>query len=233
LTEPPLLTVRGQAVVEVDPEIARVSLSIAARDPDRARAMRLLNDRATAVDQILTGFGSAIDKVETSGVRISPQFKSRKPQERITGYVAVVHHTITVADFDRLGELVAQLADQDLTEVAGPWWALRPDSPSYRRTRVEAVQDAVHRARDYAEAIGSQLVDLVELADTGLLSDGAGSTPGVEYMAASAGGPVGGVRQMAPEEFTFDISPTKQMVSAAVEARFRISPPDFATVGNG
>jgi hypothetical protein len=56
--------------------------------------------------------------------------------------------------------------------------------------------------------------------------------PSVDFMAASAGGPHPG-RYSAPEEFTFDMSPTKQIVNAAVEARLRISSPDLATVDGG
>jgi hypothetical protein len=36
----------------------------------------------------------------------------------------------------------------------------------------------------------------------------------------------------APDEFTFNIAPTKQTVQASVEARFRISAPDLAASGS-
>jgi len=225
MNEQPLLTVRGEAFVEVDPEIAQIAVTFTARDADRAKALRVFDERAGAVDKILARFGDAIEKIETSGVRISPQFKNSKPQERVSAYVAVVHHRITVADFDRLGELVAQLADQDLVEVDGPWWALRPTSPVHRRVRVEAVGDAVQRARDYAEALGAELTDLVEVADARLLSDSRGwAAP----MLMASGRHLGEHRSAAPDEFTFDISPAKQTVQATVEARFRMTAPILA-----
>jgi len=225
MNEQPLLSVRGEAVLEVEPEMAEVSVTIAARDPDRAKSLRLLNDRSGAIDAILKGFDEAIDKIETTSVRVSPQLKSRKPQERISGYVATVRHTITVVDFARLGELIAQLADQDLTEVGGPWWGLRPDSPVQRTARIHATHDAVRRARDYAHALGSELTDLVELADARLLSDSHGPA-----QAIAAGGALRGRQAPALEEFTFDIVPSRQIVRATVEARFRITSPDLSTV---
>lgn len=231
MNEQPLLSVRGEAVLEVDPELASIAVTIAARDPERAKALRLLDERSRAIDGIFDAFAEAIDKVETTGVRVSPQLKNRKPQERIAGYVATVHHTVTVADFTRLGELIAQLADQDLTEINGPWWSLRPNSPVHRQARVEATHDAVRRARDYAEAVGSRLVGLVELADTQLLSGRHGASDSVAL--AAAGGPVRARGMVAPEEFTFDIAPARQTVYATVEARFRIAPPDLATVEPG
>ena len=125
----PLLAVRGEAVLEVEPEIATLGVTVAARDPDRAKTLRRLNDRGAAIDHILTGCAGAIEKVETTAVRVSPQLKSNRAHERVSGYLGVVHSTITMAAFERIGELIAALADQDLTDVTGPWWALRPDSP--------------------------------------------------------------------------------------------------------
>ena len=225
--ELPLLAVVGDVVLEVDPEIARIGLTVTAKDPDRAKTLRLLNRRAGAVDELLGRFGDAIEEIQTAGIRISPQLKSTKPSERITGYVGVVDHTVTVGAFDRLGELIAQLADQEVVEVAGPWWSLRPNSPVYRRARRAAVHDAVRRARDYAEAIGSDLIDLLELADDGLLSHRPGPADS-GFMSAAAGS--ARALHAAPDEFTFDIAPVKQIVRASVEARFRISAPALAAV---
>jgi uncharacterized protein len=227
LNELPVLAVVGEVVLEVEPDIARIGLTITAKDPDRTKTLRLLNRRAGAVDELLGRFGDAIEEIETAGIRISPQLKSTKPSERITGYVGVVHQTITVQAFDRLGELIAQLADQEVIEVAGPWWSLRPNSPVYRRARGAAVHDAVRRARDYAEAIGSDLIELLELADDGLLSRRPGQADS-GFMPAAAGS-VRALRS-APDEFTFDIAPVKQIVRASVEARFRISAPALAAV---
>jgi uncharacterized protein YggE len=122
---------------------------------------------------------------------------------------------------------MAQLADQEQTEVGGPWWGLRPGSPVYGRVRVAAVRDAVGRARDYASALGSQLQGLVELADSRLLSDSRGQAEAVAQPSARL---PHRVRAAAPEEFSIDLAPAKQVVRATVEARFTIEQPDLATV---
>lgn len=231
MSEQPIVSVRGEAILEVDPEIARMSVTIAARDSDRAKALRLLNERGRGLDDIIRSFGEAIDSVETAAVHVSPQLKNRKPQEKIAGYIATVRHTITVGDFSRLGELIAAIADQDLVEVAGPWWALRPDTAVYRRARVEATHDAVRRARDYAEAVDSGLVDLLELADTGLLTE-LPAAPAPPMAMTAAMSPLRSRAPAPPEEFTFDITPAKQVVRASVEARFTIARPDLAAIAS-
>jgi len=228
--EQPLIAVRGEIVLEVEPEIARLEVSVVARDADRARAMQLLDDRNATVDKILASFPDAIDRVESSGLRVSPQLSNSKEPSQVAGYRGVIRQTIAVTGFDRIGELMTQLAGQEMTDVGGPWWELRPGSPVYRQARVAAVADAVRRARDYAGALGSELLGLVELADARLLSDGAAQGEHIPRLTSRL---PQRTRVASPEEFTFDLTPAKQTVRATVEARFRISQPDLAEVGAG
>ncbi len=226
----PLISVRGEVVLEVEPEIARLDVSTVARDAERARAMQLLECGAATVDKILAGFPDTIDRVETSGLRVSPQLSNQKAPSRVAGYVGVVRQTIAVTGFDRIGELMAELAAEELTEVGGPWWELRPDSAVHRQARAAAAADAVSRARDYAGALGSEVTGLVELADARLLTDGAAQG---EHIPRFTGRLPQRTRVVSPEEFTFDLAPVKQTVRATVEARFRISQPDLARVADG
>ncbi len=96
-----------------------------------------------------------------------PELTKHGRGERVHRYHGRVNITAELVDFTALGELTTRLADLDLTRVDGPWWALRPDSPVHRQARQQAVREAVQRAREYAEALGTTLAALVELADIG------------------------------------------------------------------
>ena len=216
----PLVTVRGEATAEVQPELAQLSVTVTARDRDRDRVLRDLDERARAVDAVLGLHEAAIERIDTDAVRISPQFSSNKPRERVAGYEGMVRRTVLLHDFAPLGDLLVQLSSIELASVVGPWWFLRPDSPVHRDVRVAAVRDAVHRAREYAEALGATLTELVDLADASLLIDG--SVPVPSPMPAAAQAFRGGA---APETFSFDVTPTPQHLRATVEARFRSTPP--------
>jgi uncharacterized protein len=230
MAQHPVLAVRGEAVLEVDPEIARIEVSVGAVGSHQAKTLQLLNERAAAVDKVLASFSDVIEKTETSGFRVSPQLARRVGRGQAPNYHGAVYHVITVADFDRLGELMARLAEQDEIEVGGPWWELRPGSPVYGQVRIMAVRDAVRRARDYAAALGSELASLLELADARLLSDSRGQP---ELKAHLAAGLPHRVRATVPEEFTIDLVPEKQVVRANVEGRFTIGEPDLAAVDAG
>jgi uncharacterized protein YggE len=226
----PVLAVRGEAVLEVDPEVARIEVSVAAVGSDQAKTLQLLNERAAAVDNVLASFLDAIEKTETRGVRVSPQLTSHAARGQSMNYHGAVYHAITVTGFDRLGELMSQLSEQDQAEVGGPWWALRPGSAVHGRVRVAAVRDAVLRARDYAAALGSELSGVVEVADARLLSDSRGQAEVIGQQSARL---PHRVRASAPEDFSIDLVPAKQVVRATVEARFTIGEPDLAAVDAG
>lgn len=227
MPQAPTLAVRGEAVLEVPPEVARIDVSVAAGEKDEATTVRLLSERAAAVDKVLASYPGAIEKTETSGVRVSPRLPSRTMRLGEAGYRGAVYHAVLVTEFDRLGELMAELAEQEQTEVGGPWWELRPGSPVFGEVRVAAVRDAVRRARDYAAALGTDLADLVELADARLLSDSRGQTESVTHPSARL---PQRARAAAPEEFGVDLAPARQVVRATVEARFTIVQPDLAQV---
>jgi hypothetical protein len=222
----PRVSVRGEALSEVEPDIADIWASISARDKHRDETLRRLDDRSAAVLALVESFGAAVERVETDRVRIRPELKDGKPHERITGYAASVRHTITVTDFTRLGDLVARLAELEMVDVAGPSWRLRRDSPVYRETRMAAARDAVARGREYAEALGSRLTGVLEIADTGLLVTEDRAAPmgvAAPMRAMAAAG-------HAPEPVSLDLEPVRQVVRASVEARFSMAPPPDGTL---
>ncbi len=222
----PVVAVRGEISHEVEPEIARIEVSVAATALVRSDARRMLTERGAIVDRILGEFAEVIEKTESSGPRLNPQLPARPGNEQPAGYHGVIHYAVTVTGFERLGELMAELSKPEMTEVGGPWWNLRPDSPVYREARIAAVSDAIQRARDYAAAVGSQLAGLIELADAHLLSEARSPAEPRPLSASSARLPHR-PRATPQDEPVFDLSPARQQVRATIEARFVISEPDL------
>jgi uncharacterized protein len=100
----PVISVRGEAVLEVEPEIAIVWVSVLARDKDRQRAVKLLKDRTARITTQIKDYGGAVEKLDSGLVTVRPEFKDGRARERITGYVAQANLTATVADFGVLGD---------------------------------------------------------------------------------------------------------------------------------
>ncbi|OEJ31529.1 SIMPL domain-containing protein [Streptomyces subrutilus] len=220
--EVPRVAVRGEARLEVDPEIARIGITVSARGTDRRTALDDLTRRNTEVLDLIKSYGDPVEKLETGAFSITPELTRHGRAERIRAYHGRVHITAELSDFTALGELTTRLADLDLTQVDGPWWALRPTSPAHGEARRQAVLEAVQRAREYAEALGARLAALVELADLG-----------AENAAPFPPAPSGGMRTMAFSAADdagappLDLEPQRQTVYAQVNARFTMTPPQL------
>ncbi|MFE5299141.1 SIMPL domain-containing protein [Streptomyces sp. NPDC056632] len=212
----PQVTVRGEGRLEVEPELARIGIAVRARGTDRASVLATLTGRNAEAIALVKSYGEAVAALETGALSVTPEPARHGRGERVRGYQGWVHLTAELTDFTALGELVTRLADLEWTRVDGPWWALRPDSPQHAEARRQAVHEAVRRAREYAEALGTSLAALLELSDTGL-------TPGMPA-------PAGGMRmafaaETAEAPAPLDLEPQRQTVTAEVAARFTMAPP--------
>ena len=178
---PIVVSVRGEANLEADPELCEFAVTVTARDKDRRTALEQLTKRnKELLDQIKADYGGALEKLETGRFAVYPEWRKRpdKTGPKTGPYLGSVRVRIVVKDFTVLGEMVTRIADGEGRAVDGPYWSLRPVSEVYRRARTEAVAEAVRRAREYADALGSQLTALLELADTGLSRGGAPAPQG-------------------------------------------------------
>jgi uncharacterized protein len=218
----PVISVRGEAQFEVEPEIALVSVTVMAQDKDRRQALELLAGRTRAVADLIKGYGEAVEQLESGPATVHPALKDGKGRERVTGYVARAGFDVTVSDFTVLGELVPRLASQEMVTVSGPVWRLRPGSKAYRQARLAAAQDATRRAREYAEAFGGRVTGLVEAADMGLLGAPRETRPASFRTSARLASAM--EEADVPE---IDFEPARQTVHAQVEARFTITAPQF------
>jgi uncharacterized protein YggE len=208
----PTVVVRGEALREVPPELAVFSVTVSARDRDKEAVLTRLTGRAAEVRAMLDGYGEAIERRETGGVHVYPEFK--RGTERAVAYTGSVSATVTVTDFTALGEMLLRLAALEQAAVAGPWWQLRPGSTAGAEVRREAIADALTRAREYASAVGARIDRLVEIADEGT----GGAAP---MWAADARATRGAVEQ------ALVIDPQQQTVHASVIVRVTITEPDL------
>ncbi|WP_407564265.1 SIMPL domain-containing protein [Streptomyces sp. 184] len=217
----PRLAVRGEARLEVDPEIARIAVTVGVRGTDRRGALEDLTRRNAEARELIRSYGDAVEKLETGSLLVTPELGRHGRGERVRRYLGRVRLTATLSDFTALGELSTRAADLDLATVEGPWWALRPDSPVHRQARQQAVREAVTRAREYAEALGAGLTAVVEIADEGAEQHEPWMATEMARGFAGAAAPGG---EAAP---ALDLEPQRQSVYARVNARFIMTRPQL------
>jgi uncharacterized protein YggE len=218
--ETPHVAVRGEATLDVEPELARITVTTTARGTDRRGTLNDLASRNNHILDVIKEYGEAVEKLETGALVITPQLRERGRGERVRAYIGHIRTDATLTDFTALGELTTRLADLDLTRVDGPWWSLRPDSPAHSAARRQAVHAAVQRAREYAEALGARLTALIELADEGVQEATPYRERAMMRTAAYAGAADDTVQPL-------DLEPQRQTVYAQVTAHFTMTPPEL------
>ncbi|WP_329216281.1 SIMPL domain-containing protein [Streptomyces sp. NBC_01485] len=217
----PLLTVRGEAELEVDPEIARIGITVTARGKDRRTTLDDLTRRNATVIELVKSYGDAVENLSTGALSITPELGHRGRGERVRTHHGTVHLTAELTDFTTLGELTTRLADLDLTRIDGPWWELRPSSPVHRQARRQAVREAVQRAKEYAAALDTTVAALLELADTA--TPGGHPRAGFDRRAVRFSMAAAETESAAPEPL--DLEPQRIQIRAEVSAQFTMNPP--------
>jgi uncharacterized protein len=216
------ITIRGSFVAFEPPERGIVHASIAYEGPAMqpvydlvARDLETVKD---SVERLKTGDHGAVTWWSAQQLRTW----SDRPWNQDGKQLPLVHHAsvdveVKFRDFNALtrwvGEHTASTTGFRTSRVE---WALtvkRRDELS-KQVRTQAVQDAVTRAQQYADALGLGEVRPVAIADAGMLGpnlhpDGG---QGVAYMRAAA--PMGGGGAEV------ELVPADIEVSATVDARF-------------
>lgn len=215
-----MLTVRGEAELESEPDLATVTLTVVAHDRDRPDTTARLDAAVAAIGAVLDRYPETVEARETGSVSVLPEREKKR-----SGFSASARVILSVVDFTVLGQLVLHATEQEGVAVGDVRWTLRPDSPVYAQARRAALADAAARAKDYAEVLSARIVRLVEVSDEGLLTGLAWQGSRVEGVAYG----VSGSRSFAGVGYGRDVEsglePRRQRVRAVVEARYALEQP--------
>ena len=218
---PTEITVRGTFSTFQAPERATVHATIAfegpAMDPVYDRVARDLDAVKASVTPLKTGDHGPVTWWSAQQLRTW----SNRPWNKDGIQMQLVHHAsvgieVKFRDFASLSRWVGNhVANTDGFRVASIEWALtsKRHKDLQRQARIRAVEDAVVKAQEYAEALGLGTIRPIAIADAGML--GANLHPERDVSPANLrmAAPMGG----APE---IELLPEDIEVSSAVDARF-------------
>ena len=214
MDDKPALSVRGVACLEVPPDLARFTVSVSSRHPDRRSTLEMLSARSDGIREVIDAAGAAVATRESGGLHLWPELDG----DTVRAYAASVTTSVVVDDFDVLGDLMVRLALREQCHVAGPYWQLRPDSDHAAEARRAAVRDGLRRAREYADSLGARIDSLLDLTDT------ADQVPEPAPVAV----PPVGLGEPHAELPSFDVELRPLTVRAEVRLRVRITTPDLS-----
>ncbi len=209
------ITVRGSAEDKYPAERATLDLVVAVEGADKAEVgARAAQVQAPLIEQLEQL--KELDAVSTWSADRVHVFSHRpydhEGKQQALVHVARLSVTAEFVDFDRLSGFVDHWSGQDGVEIHGPQWDVTDKNRRIYEADVRraAVDDAVHKAQGYANAVRAGRVVPVEFADPGML-DPTGARPEMRMMAMAADGLSGPTIAIIPEPIT---------ISVAVDARF-------------
>lgn len=151
---PPSITVTGEAIIAVDPDVAQIDIGVttqarSAPEASSENAERIA--RVLAEVRKLLGKG---DEARTSGYSINPQYRSTpggKPE--ITGYTANNTVRIKTAHLNDVGKLIDAAMQAGANNINRLMFTVKDeDAP-----RLEALRQATAKARSKADAMAAAL----------------------------------------------------------------------------
>jgi hypothetical protein len=166
------ILVIGQGSTDIAADMAVLTLTVT-RDEETARAA--LDANSADMGDVLSAMKSEGVKerdLQTSGFSIQPRYfyppnkpSSNHQPPRIVGYTVRNSLTVRIRDISALGEILDTSVTLGVNEGGNIIFTNNDPSSAITQARVEAVKDAMAKAKTLAEAAGVKVGKLLEMSE--------------------------------------------------------------------
>ena len=145
---PNTIWVGADGKFESDPDTAVVQFGISAQEEKLQDAMQKATQAAEQVRQLLRSNG--IDPAEAQFGRFStqPVYDYKNPKRKLVGYRVDANISVKLKDFSKIGPITQGLSNMEVTDTSLSYMLQDMDA-----AKIKAVQDALRRTRDEANAV--------------------------------------------------------------------------------
>ena len=201
---------------EAQPDTALLQFNISAQEDSSKAAYERASKNADQIRQILRANGVDPKSAEIGYFSVEPVYDWKQAKRKLVGYRVNASTTLKLKDFAKIGPIVQQLADTDVTDNQSLNYTLE----NIDAAKQKAVEDAYRRANDSATTIakaGGRTLGELSYASVDTFEQ-------VRVIANMARGPmpmmVGAMRSDALAAPTAEFSPQTIQVTAHVNALF-------------
>ncbi|MCX8225517.1 MAG: SIMPL domain-containing protein [Sulfitobacter sp.] len=164
------ITVSGEGVVSLAPDMATIRLGVTERAATASDAMRQTSEKVRGILEQLDGIQVAGLDRQTSGLYLRPVYDNRPRDDngpvQVVGYEAGNSVSITVRDLSKLGALLDAVVAEGANDFNGLEFGLQDNAEALIAARKGAVADAMARARQLADAAGVNLGDVLQMSES-------------------------------------------------------------------
>ncbi len=156
---PNTIWVGADGKFESEPDTALVQFNISAQQDKLQDAMQKATQASEQVRQLLRANGIDPKDAQISRFATQPMYDYNNPKHKLVGYQVQANISVKVKDFSKIGSISEGLGNMEVTNTSINYTLDNIDS-----AKIKAVEDALRRARDEANAIaqssGRMLGDL-------------------------------------------------------------------------
>jgi len=150
------------------PDVATISAGVVTQGARASQAMADNAKRMTATIAALKQAGIAARDIQTSALRLTPQYRYADGQAPvITGYEAANQVSVRFRDVARAGTVLDALVAAGANQINGPNLEVDKPEAALDEARTQAIAAARARAELYAKAAGLHVKRIVQIAETG------------------------------------------------------------------
>ncbi len=206
------VTAGADGKYEAAPDTAVIQFNVAAQENTSQAAYDRAAKATEQVRELMRKNGIDPASALIGGYSIAPVFDYKSPKRKLIGYTVNTGVTLKLKDFSKIGPIVQQLTDLDLTDSQSISYTL----DNMEAAKAKAVADAYHKARATAEIIAAASNHpLGDLLQASVDSFEPGPRPIMSYARAQISA---GVAAPPTEQFT----PQTITVTAHVNAIFTL-----------
>lgn len=186
---PRIVSLSGHGEVRSTPDLAFVTSGVVSQGATAAEALAANTKAMNDLFAALKGAGIDDKDIQTSNFSVQPRYDYQNGQApKLAGYDVSNTVTITLRKIDALGPLLDKLVQNGSNQISGVTFEVSKPEDAMDEARKLAAADAARKAKVYAQAMGIELGNIVQV------SEGAPSQPPMpmrgKVMMADAAAPV-------------------------------------------
>jgi len=147
---PNTIWVGADGKFESDPDTALVQFNISAQDEKLPAATDRATQAAEQVRQLLRGNGIDPKEAQVGRFSVEPVYDYKNPKRKLVGYRVNTDISVKLKDFTKIGPITQGIAN--MSDVTGNQ-SLSYELEDMDAAKIKAVEDALRRARDEANAV--------------------------------------------------------------------------------
>ncbi len=185
----PQVVVNGIAALDVRPDVADVRITLSVERPRPNAALTELEAQREGLVASLSEVGVSGVDLRSSHTGVSPVYEPRSDRV-IRGYEASQTFVASIADFDRLGDVLERAAAFELGSMHTSYRSTRV-AEKKRELREMALRAAQLKAEQSVAVLGVTLGPVISIEETGRSGGGWGTGANVVLNEFRAEGPTG------------------------------------------